>query len=872
MDKKLIYGFLFATAMVGCTNEEFAEKQQAGDFGLDRPVIENFSFAVGQPETRMEGNDLTSWFTGKDTIGAVLVDYAKNTPYYQVVEGHVGNNRFVYNPSTGKFETVGTTVVGSWLFYASYDERMTTNRNGVKFDFPAVQMYSGKGYQEIAKMDFKTSPIVNLAGQEDGYFNYEIPMTSVYSYARITMKFKEPVIVQKLVIRPTDATGKKNAPFSTVYTIKNTKVPKADVYNPGIVGEQGVLDAACVEMRNRDGNLIQDYETSLTQFVDYLTPETTPSRDIIALNCLANTTESDEFDARMAIPAGKYDNLAVYAYTNKGVYKYDVNNANVAAGEDYKSGNQEKFLLRRQLSVALHNVNGEKVAGQKEYLEMTNPLDYIQLASTEETDGTVVISQEDLVAVINGINDSQEVKIRVLGDAVKINQDVMAALKAKLAVYPDAYLSFKDTDGQIEVVGNTASGTPLVLQNITFNGGAKLTSGYASVSENIIIPTMESFTVNAGSTLTFTTENGTYTGIENYGDVIFENTNDEVIAVPAIRTNLGTITINTPVKITTTLNNNMDVMAGLTGTIINNSTLDLNGTSTNNGMITNDGIINLTKDLTSDGEIVNNETINISSTLTNKGRINNNDGAILLVKGDATAALKNEGVITNLGDMYCHEGNNTINNTGEIYAKAGSTTYITTNSKADESTTATNNVISNKMGEIFCDSRNVDVSVTKANQKGYISYNLPADKTELTVEPGDKFNKVYLNGDCVLNHESVNFVVVEAEANVTLGSQKNYQEFTFNKDAFVYSMPEYKNQIAQLVVAEGVRVKVPTENAIGVYGVRSTTTWTFAQIINKGTILVGGEFWSQLTRPTTGTFASGDGQTSAFHWSETTWK
>lgn len=872
MDKKLIYGFLFATAMVGCTNEEFAEKQQAGDFGLDRPVIENFSFAVGQPETRMEGDDQTSWFTGEDTIGAVLVDYAQKTPYYNVVEGHVGNNRFVYNPSTGKFETVGTTVVGSWLFYASYDERMTTNRNGVKFDFPAVQTYSGTGYQEIAKMDFKTSPVVNLAGQEDGYFNYEIPMTSVYSYARITMKFKEPVIVQKLVIRPTKANTTTADPFSTVYTITNKSVPVAEVWNPGLLGEQGVLNAACVEMRNRDGNLIQDYETSLTQFVDYLTPETTPSRDIIALNCLANTTESVDFDARMAIPAGKYDNLAVYAYTNKGVYKYNVDNANVGGGVNHNSGNQEEFLLRRQLSVPLHNIcREENVPDQKEYLEMITPLDYTKLASPDETDGTVVISQEDLIAVINGIDRPQEVKIRVLGDAVKINQDVMAALKAKLAVYPEAYLSFKDTDGQIDVVGNTASGTPLVLQNIMFNGGAKLKSGYASVSENIIIPTMKSFTVNAGSTLTFTTENGTYTGIENYGDVIFENTNDEVITVPAIRTNLGTITINTPVKITTTLNNNMDVMAGLTGTIINNSTLDLNGTSTNNGKITNEGIINLTKESTSNGEIVNNKTFNISSTLTNNGTITNNDGAILLVKGDATAALNNEGVITNLGDMYCHEGNNTINNTGEIYAKAGSTTYITTNSKADESVTATNNAINNKMGEIFCDSRNVDVSVTKANQKGYISYNLPADKTELTVEPGDKFNKVYLNGDCVLNHESVNFVVVEAEANVTLGSQKNYQEFTFNKDAFVYSMPEYKNQIAQLVVAEGVRVKVPTENAIGVYGVRSTTTWTFAQIINKGTILVGGEFWSQLARPT-GTFASGDGQTSAFHWSEATWK
>lgn len=871
MDKKLIYGFLFATAMVGCTNEEFAEKQQAGDFGLDRPAIENFSFAVGQPETRMEGNDQTSWFTGEDEIGAVLVDYAQKTPYYQVVEGHVGNNKFVYNPSTGKFETVGTTVVGSWLFYASYDKRMTTNRNGVKFDFPAVQMYSGIGYQEIAKMDFKTSPIVNLAGQEDGYFNYEIPMTSVYSYARITMKFEEPVIVQKLVIRPTAANTTTADPFSTVYTIANTTVPQANVYNPGLLGEQGVLDAACVEMRNRNGNVIEDYTTSFRTFVDYLTPETTPSRDIIALNCLANTTESVKFDARMAIPAGKYNNLAVYAYTNKGVYKYDVNNANVAAGNDYNNGNQEEFLLRRQLSVALHNVNGVKVPGQKEYLEMTEKVDYPTLAETTETNGTVVISQEDLIAVINGIDRSQEVKIRVLGDAVKINQEVMTALKAKVADYPGAYLSFKDTDGQIEVIGNTSAGDPLMLQDITFNGGAKLISGYANVNEDVIIPSNQSFTVNAGTTLTFTTEDGTYTGIENYGDVIFENTNNEVITVPAIRKNLGTITINTPVKITTTLNNNMDVMAGLTGTIINNSTLDLNGTSTNNGKITNEGIINLTKESTSNGEIVNNKTFNISSTLTNNGTITNNDGAILLVKGDGTSALNNAvaGVITNFGDMYCHEGNNKINNTGKIYAKTGSTTYITTNSQDDETTTVTN---SNVMGEIFCDNRNEDVSVTTSNQKGYISYEVQTTVNELTKETGDKFNKVYLNGNCKLNHESVNYVVINAESTITLDSDRNYQEFTFNADATLYSAPDDKNMIGKLVVAEGVRVKVPTENAIGVYEVSySTTSKTTAAIDNKGTILVGGNFWSSLAQPATGTFASGDGQTTAFHWSQATW-
>lgn len=864
MDKKLIYGFLFATAIVGCTNEEFAEKQQTGDLGLNRPVIENFSFAVGQPGTRMEGDDQTSWFTGDDKIGAVLVDYAQQTPY-NVIEGHVGNNKFVYNPSTGKFETVGTTVVGSWLFYASYDERMTTNRNGVKFDFPAVQMYSGTGYQEIAKMDFKTSPIVNLAGQEDGYFNYEIPMTSVYSYARITMKFEEPVIVQKLVIRPTAVDATTSDPFSTVYTIANTMVPQANVYSPGLLGEQGVLNAACDDMRNRT-----DYQTANSNFINYLTADDA-NRDIIALNCLANTTESVDFDARMAIPAGKYNNLAVYAYTNKGVYKYDVNNANVAAGDDYNSGAQEEFLLRRQYGVALHNVNGVKIPGQKEYLEMTEKVDYPTLAETTETNGTVVISQEDLVAVINGINNAEDVKIRVLGDAVEINKDVMAALTAKekeLGADPALQLIFKDN---INVVGNETATDPLVLHNITFEKDVTLASGYARSGKDIYAK--QNLIVASGAELNIdkSMPNSSgygcgYMNVENNGKLVVsaQMPTDKTI-VSAILTNNGKLVVadNAELMVRQIANN---------GTIENRELINVNNLQ-NDGQLTNNGIVNLNTNLGVNkvsGEIVNNGTINVNNNFRNEGTITNNANAILLVKG-ATAALTTVGTIINYGDMYCHEGNNTINNTGEIYAKAGSTTYITTNSFADETVKATNNLAENKMGEIFCDNRNEDVSVTVANQKGYISYNLPADKAELTAETGDKFNKVYLNGNCSLKHASVSYVVVNTESDVTLDMDKDYQEFTFNTNAQVYSNPEYKNKIAKLVVAEGVRVKVPTENAIGVYGVNTGTSWTFAQIINKGTILVGGEFWSRLARPAEGTFASGDGNDTAFHWSENTW-
>ena len=100
---------------------------------------------------------------------------------------------------------------------------------------------------------------------------------------------------------------------------------------------------------------------------------------------------------------------------------------------------------------------------------------------------------------------------------------------------------------------------------------------------------------------------------------------------------------------------------------------------------------------------------------------------------------------------------------------------------------------------------------------------------------------------------------------------------TFNTDATIYADPVTKVKVGKLSVAKDVRVKLPTENAMGVYDVDFTTTTltdkckTSAEIENKGTILVGGNFWSSLSLPSSGTFASGDGNTSAFHWGEADW-
>lgn len=888
MRKSILFSSLVAASlMVGCTNEDFTEANQTGNAPMDRPVID-FSFGMETPDTRMTpglGYDVN------DLIGGVLVDYdqQEESGWFTVAaEGHVGNNRFAYDAASSKFVTDGTTVVGAWLFYSQYNKAMTTDRGGVRLDFPEVQM-EANDFSEIAKIERRISPVVYLPGYEDGHFeDFNLPLRSIFSYVNINLEFPEAVDVQKIVIKPTDATYSKGTdnsePFYSKYTINNQKVPVADYNNvTPLHTMQDELNAAA----SIQGS---DYASAstITNYNDLLKGEENLNgaevQDIVALNCLEDKAESKTFAAKMALPGGKYEALVVYAYTNKGVYKYEVKMSDMAADLETANGvhasvTAEDIYLLRQHNAYLHKLDaqGDGKGTPKGALVVTEKdiKQNSELEDLAETSGTVVISQEDLIAVIEGITTNDGVKIRVLGDAVYINQAVMAALEAKQAEtgMSNVFLSFSQTDGAINVHGNETADGALKLHDITFNGGATLTEGYAVVGEDIVIPSQQTFTVNNGTTLTFAENDGEYKGVANWGTLIFDYDADETIEVAAIRSNHGEIIVNTPVKVATTFINNSDTQG--TGKVVNNSTLEIAATTgnggDNQGTIENNSVINITKDFASSGSIINggegaNARINVEATMTNSGTITNNSGSIILA-GGAEGSLDNTGTITNNGDMYCYQGDNTINNTGKIYANERSTTYITTNSSAIE-TSGTNNLA---MGEIYCADRNVDVSVTTNTRKGYISWDVPADVETLTSEPGDKFNKVYLNGDCnVSDNVPVRYIVVEAEGVITLN--KNIQEAVFNANADIYAAENLKVTIGELTVAKNVRIKVPTENLLGVYDVDNTDSKTTASIINNGTILVGGNFWTTIASPEDtegeGLFASGDGNATAFHWGD----
>ena len=911
MNKKVLFSSLVATAlMVGCTNEDFTEVNQGSGAVLDRPVVD-LSFGIDNDAmTRMIGNETGIAFDASDMVGGVLLDYDKTVPsdWYKVAAtGHVGNNKFTYDGQ--KFVTAGTTVVGSWLFYMQYDRWMTTHRDGVEFDFPEVQK-EAVGYSEIVNHNFMISPVVNLDGGEEGYFNYNLPMSSVFSYAVIKMQFPQPVDVQKIVIKPTKSDLKTSAPLSNRYVIDNQNVPVANVTEAFLSANQttaeAVLDAARVALTNATAyNYAALNGTGSGMFYSVLEPitagevrgeKTVKKLDIIALDCLEDPTSSTEFEAFMAIPAGKYSNIAVYAYTDKGVYKYDVKNDNIA-DESVQAVTQSDFYLLRNTRAFLHKVGAqwtsEQTGGEtpdgKLVVKDTDIKLNADLESADETSGTVVISQEDLIAVIKGITTNGEVKIRVLGDKVKIDQKVMEALEDKLVEKPDAYLSFANSDGAITVIGNESEAEPLKLHDITFNGGAVLESGFAEAGVDVNIPTgltgQIAFTVKSGAYLTIANAGSTYAGIRTEANATIEVKSSGTVNVAAIRNdNYGNIVVNSPLNITTGFVNDHNTLNGNKGVVTNNSELTISATIAdkryNNGDIINNGTLNLTNEFTNNGTITNGNgeniaQLNVESNVKNMGTMNNAKGSIILARG-TNGQLTNTGVITNEGDMYCHQGVNKIYNTGKINAQSGSTTYITTNSSNDEdkASGSTNNAT---MGEIVCAERNVDVSVTTATQQGYISWTVPADMNKLAPAQGDKFNKVYLQGDCDLTEaNAVNFVEVNGEATVTL--DKNYQEFTFNAGAEIYADPANYVKIAKLVVKSGVRVKVPTENAIGVYAVESTNSYTTTHLENHGTILVGGNFYTWIPSEDDpqikgeGIFASGDGENTAFKWDTDTWE
>ena len=879
MKNKVFFASLSLVALfTACQNEEFISEGVKGSL-LDRPTV-NLSLDVNTADTRLVTNGNGVAFSTTDELGAVIVD---PTLWTVSDKQAIGNNKWKYVPASKQFETEGTTAIGSWVFYAQYNKAITNSREGITYSFKQIQEGDATPEESTkAGVDFFVSPVVMLEGYEGEDMNLEIKTRSIHTRALIDLKFDASLgvnEVQKIVLKngaqASEANSKDNE-FIVKGRIINKNLAIADIRPSKIpVNEtpNDVIQNANNELGNKGA---YNPSTLATSFKDITEALTGGTEKYLALDCIDHETnqamkvENGEFKSQMLIPAGKYTNLTLYIYTDKGIFKKQITKAE----PESETAKTEAFYLRRGHYVNLANItlsSSENASAFEAASLSINEKDKFTSndQAAVETDGTVVLKTVDLVKAINAITTNGEVQMNVISDEnhkTVINKEVMDAIKAQKKNKSKLQIVFNTT---MPIVGETID-SPLDLQDLTFNAGAVLESGIAKVGVDVNIPSAQSITVNPNAELTFATAATanpvyTYSKVINKGTV---NVSDVKVEISAIE-NAGTLNIESELT-GGVFTNKEDAVVNNQGTwivkttFVNEAKASINnfGTMTAEAATSNNGMIyNGKADATEKG------TINVKGTFANNATITNYAKSNIIVNGAEIAALNNMGTITNYGNLYCFDGKNTINNIGIINSKTGATTYITTNSSDDEFTHATNDLT---MGEIIMDGRNDDVSVTTSTQKGYITWKPDVTVTTIQNKSGDKFNKVYLKTATTIDDSEVRYVVVENGCG-SLTLKNDIQELAFNTGCTIYANGI---NIGELVVAEDETVKVPTDNVIGIYDVTvGEYSKTTASIDNKGTILVGGNFWTSLQYDPRnlggGIFASGDGNATAFHWNKT---
>lgn len=612
------------------------------------------------------------------------------------------------------------------------------------------------------------------------------------------------------------------------------------------------------------------------------------------------TVTDGKFMSYMTIPAGIYKSITLYVYTDKGIYKKEIAERDAAidgSAPDKLPAGKKSIVLKRQTRVNLANLTKRVSEVEDAVIKVEETKTAAEVAA--DLGGVVITKTADLIAAIEGATD-KSINFLVVNQPIQnlgtdtpvpahesiINKAVAGAVLTKWAADARTNVTLNFLNQRMIIEGEEE---PFDLVGMKFTKGATLISGKVNLAERISFENNDDkFIVNSGATANFT--KGTNASaqsfavtsnseIENNGIVNFVGYADITTL-----TNNGTVTVGTS-----------EVAAGLkTTTITNNSTFTVNkgewetGALTNatSASISNSGSVDVTGASTNSGSI-NNDTdavINVVNTFTNSGTITN-DVKAKIISGKAGASttgnLINNKTVTNYGEMYCLNGNHTIKNVGTIKAidkeENGtkisiSRTYITENSSVDESSVAANGDVTR--GEIKISHRDIDMTVAKKAFQGRISWLVPSNMSALTHNSEDKFNMIYLDASCDLsdytnaNVNHIKYVTVNENATlpkVTLTSP--LIEFVANEDV---TLRVDKKAIAILNIAEGKTLTVPTNNIVGVYDVEETdVVKAFADIVNKGTMLVGGKCFSSITGYPSGVFASGSGNVDeAYFWSQ----
>ena len=952
--KRFLFSAAILTAMLAsCTDENF-ETANNGQAVQDRTQI-NLTLQNDGATTRIDMAGETGMkFDANDKLGAVLVDQGVKTNAegkyivnWGISDSHAGNNKW-NNTGDYSFTTEGTTSIGAWLFYSRYNEDMSVNRNGVEYTFPQIQEYA-PDYQWIANnnVNFVVSPIYRINGYEGQEIQIPVINQSIHTSVKLNLQLPSTVKeVQKIVLTAKDATGMP-VEFPTKGRILNTKMEAAgavanlltDANNASYDPTYGLLrhaynseyedmviaaNKAAAAFRNDDVDLATITDTELgTKYVAISEAVGENKKDFLVLDCVDNHSDEaapgvavtgGKFTSYMLIPAGIYQSITLYVYTNDGIYVKEVAERDAALEETDANklrADKKNILLRRHKRVNLANITkkASEVEDAAIKIEDKKTAEEVALA----LGGVVVTKTADLIAAIQGAQQ-KVVDFQVVNQAAqnfgsdeavpehstRINKAVADAVLAKWSDARTGNVKLNFLNAKMEIVGDE---TPYDLVAMTFQKGSKLTTGSVNVAEQVFFGN-DSFDVMSGATANFTkgaknnlvaynidsqsstiTNEGTvnFTGYAKMGVIVNKNGGvvnvDQTLNVLDNMKNYEAINVNEKGELTVSNLTNVGTEGYVTynATVVNNNLLTFKGTDNKNG-----------------GVITNNKKVEVEGTLENlsKGAINNAKGATFIAQVGGVVTNKMGASMTNSGELYCIiEGadKGQIANYGTITAEEGALTYITTNQELTQSTAdlEEDNIDNTNIGRIILKERGSNMSVSTANMQGIIEYTLPENTSKWTPQDGDKFNKLILANSTssisnpvdltALNHNTAGITkVISVEL-----SGNSYVKFANNQALKELIIKGNVNVLGQKVSTAILRVMngkltIPTNNVFGVYAFTTDATGNAVSdpiINNHATILVGGRFYTSLPQSITssnGEFASGAGS-EAYIFDSTNW-
>ena len=694
--KKVLLGSLaLAGLCAACTNEEIVDAAQNNNAALSERTQVNLSLSTPSVDSRFGiATDGTLGYTSNDLLGAVLVDkgYATegenvgnnvwNNVCWNVVDGHVGNNKWAIKD--GIFQTAGTTAVGSWVFYTKYNEKMTTTRNGIEFDFPQIQ----DGAADFSKIhnnniNFMVSPVAHIDGYEGEKLNFNIGLSSVYSYLQMLFDFSAvPTVkqVQKIVVKAKDADGEAFK-FPQEYRVVNTALPEAKLS----LAEGAISKIACTDLNGDrdinvdDQNIEMQNATKAFMYSSYSATNNVASaewadfesstsyvpaveaRSEKGFDCLVvdyegthGDIEGDgglaltegKFSGWMLMPAGVYSEITFEIYTNEGVYIKTVNDryafvenltaAEQAAYENKDLGKNEVFL-RPNTKVAVSDIENVLPSGDAE--------EYLKIVAADCQKGSLITKTADLINYIDGIKDKGTHNLTIItqdqiGDssngvddeefeahtAALINKAVMDALVAKEAKVGDIQLVL-NSNNPVKVVGEATAAAPLYIHDITFNNSCVVVSGNVTVGDaeenqntELIIPEDQKMLVKGGVNLVL---NNRYQEYDNFEKVEIESG--------------AAVTIKNHLWIKEVVN---------AGTLVAETELDSDNVS-NTGTIEAKNLFDVEYTLTNKGTITSSKTMNVKGTLNNAGYASLTNSGEMTLTGKAYnyGTLANSGLI-----------------------------------------------------------------------------------------------------------------------------------------------------------------------------------------------------------------------------------